>query len=609
MDAAMDAAPGSAGPPRTTAGTVVGTPAYMSPEQALGEEVSPASDIYSLGLILQFLFTGIPARPTDLTTMELLQRAGRGESRKIEGVPADIAALIRAMKSFGPGDRPSASAVAQRLGRIRSKAKRRLRWAAAAVLAAAAAGAGVKYTVDLRHERAQARTAQAEAETARDQAEAVNEFLVTLLGSASPGETLGQEVTVRQVLDRAAAELPLREDLDSDAKVRFLMIVGNVYRDLGLFDGARSVLEVAVELADREGPVEARIDAQARIELGMLELTDGSLEAARRHYLRAAEIVEQRMTDNLQARFVALGGLGHVYAREGRLDAAREAYGDALGLIRRVKPPGDPQIGLALGNLGYIMMEQGDWEAASDVTSEALEIFEVSLGPDHPVVARAANNLANCQGELGRLEEAYSLHGRVVGIRERVLGPDHPDTAQALANLAGVAAQLKRFDEAEERLDRAAAIVTATHGEDHPERIHVLLVQAELAEARGDLESAESLARDAYGRAVGLEGIHAVLRDAEARLIGTLITNGKPTEALAVAEDALERRMEVPVPDQELVGDAWFGVAKASWAVGDAGRTRGALEAAREAGFELEAVTEPGGLAELAHEVAAGASL
>ena len=226
---------------------------------------------------------------------------------------------------------------------------------------------------------------------------------------------------------------------------------------------------------------------------------------------------------------------------------------------------------------------------------------------DHPVVARAINNLANSEQELGRVESAYGLHLRVVEIREKVLGPDHPDTAQALANLAGAAAQLGRFDEAEERLDRAASVVVAVHGEDHPERVHILLVRAEVAEGRGDLESAELFARDAYSRAIALEGAHGVMRDAEARMIETLLLRGRNTEALQIAEDVLGRRLEALEPDRDLVGEAWFDVARASWAVGDSDRARTALRAARDAGVELTRVSEPPGLAALAREAAGGA--
>jgi hypothetical protein len=132
------------------------------------------------------------------------------------------------------------------------------------------------------------------------------------------------------------------------------------------------------------------------------------------------------------------------------------------------------------------------------------------------------------------------------------------------------------------------------------------LVEAELAEAAGDRGSAETLARDAYARAVALEGDHAVLRTAETRLIHSLVATGKTAEAVEIADEALERRTTAAEPDRELIGDAWLGVAWASWQAGDAARARSALEAAVEVGDDLSDVTEPPELVRMAREVAGG---
>ena len=61
----------------TMPGIILGTPMFMSPEQANSEPVTPAADLYSFGLLLQWLFTGVNAyEPTD----DMDSHAGNGRT-------------------------------------------------------------------------------------------------------------------------------------------------------------------------------------------------------------------------------------------------------------------------------------------------------------------------------------------------------------------------------------------------------------------------------------------------------------------------------------------------------------------------------------------------
>ena len=102
--------PNSSGSSETSPGSALGTPAYMSPEQARGDldQLGPRSDVYSLGATLYCLLTGKPPQEGD-DVGELLRRVERGEfprPRQLDPSidPALEAVCLKAM-SLQPGDR------------------------------------------------------------------------------------------------------------------------------------------------------------------------------------------------------------------------------------------------------------------------------------------------------------------------------------------------------------------------------------------------------------------------------------------------------------------------------------------------------------------------
>ena len=105
MNRASQEAPAPVRVNATAYGITVGTPLFMSPEQASGEELTTASDIYSFGLMLQAMFTGAEPYAEGLTAHQIMVKASRGDTLPVTGVRRDVTALIKSFKALAPSDR------------------------------------------------------------------------------------------------------------------------------------------------------------------------------------------------------------------------------------------------------------------------------------------------------------------------------------------------------------------------------------------------------------------------------------------------------------------------------------------------------------------------
>ncbi len=521
---------------RTAPGKVVGTAGCMSPEQARGEEVSVASDMYSFGLLMQELFTGKPPYDPDLEGIDLLREVQKGRTLPVTGVDAHLTDLIESLKSLAPESRPSASEALQSLRWIGDKPRRRNRTLAVGLALLLVTAGVVKYTWDLRQERDAAVRSQLAAELSRRQEDEIAGFLTDLFKVSDPGEAHGSTVTARELLDQGAQRI--RRDLREQPAVqaRLLDTIGRVYFKLGLYGEARPLLEDALRL--RRKPGEDRLDLSESLEhLALLDQAQNRPEAEGR-YLEALRLREGRLGRRHPEVAKLLSNLGVLYGVRGEYPKAEGLFREALAIREATLGPWHPDVAVSLNNLAMSLNAQGEirhaeplllrglkirervlppdhpdlaanLEAlavlyqdqhrgaeAEQLHRRALAIWEKVLGPDHPRTALILTNLANTLvTEAGKSGEAEVLLRQAIRIRERALGPNHPQLASSLRSLADLCREEKRYAESEALYRRALAIYDASYPPGHPERQALLKGYAALLRATGRGEAAAALGR------------------------------------------------------------------------------------------------------------------
>ena len=549
----------------TRRGAVMGTPAYMSPEQARGEPATTASDMYSFGLLLQALFTGRPPYPSGLGSTELIARALRGETVPVTGLPNDLTALIERLKAPAPAARPTAVEAAERLAWIRDKPQRRLRRIAAAAVVAVAVLGAVKYTLDLRRERAAAVAAQQEAERRRGQAEDLVQFMLgDLRGRLEPvGRLDALDGVADKALDYFASlseEELTGEDLFRRSKA--LTQIGEVRVAQGdLAAAERSLLEAhrqAVDLAGREPGNGEWLMGLGAIEfwLGNIHWLRGDLAAAERRFQSYLLVADRLVTldgDKPEWRLEQ----AYAHSNLGSVQQARGDHAGALGHFRltvdakrelvRVEPARaswQKELASSLSWLGESLLGQGELVAARTEYEAGRDILVrlVDAEPDNTqyryMLAIAHNKVATVAELMGRGEEAERGFELSLG-GHRVLAEMDPANADWRREVAV----------SHQRLGRVVATRAPAEGLRHLRRSTEML-EALLAADPSHTERRLDLAhaRTDLGRALLATGLPA---EAERELRAALAT----VEATDPAS-AGERRRRVEAEARAELGDA-----------------------------------------------------
>lgn len=577
---------------RTRIGEVMGTPEYMSPEQALGRSVDTRSDIYSLAVITYELLTGaLPIGDGDggepVADDELRRRLRDDEPRRPSsrvgatgGRGPEIAAargtdlrslrralrgdldwvLVRALAKEPDRRYDSAAAFAADLeahlrdqpveagppsGAYRAgKFFRRHRVGVAAgalVVVALIAATAVSSSLYLRAE-----AARRGAETERRKSEEVNAFLQQTLGRADPVESQSREdLPVRTILDEAAWRIPTTLGDQPQVAAALHLTIGNAYRNLGLDDRALDNLGQALELRERAGDRGGVIEA--RLALAEVRMARGEHEQAEALARRALAESSTRSVAGSPWGARARWLLGRVMARRGDYEAAEATFRRALAATRSV---GDPEVEARVRrDLGLLLADRGRLAEAIPELEAAVARRRDALGPDHSEVAEALSDLAWVLTKVGQEKRALELSREALATVERVYPSDHPQVALARDGVAAALTEMGRYAEAIAERERVVASFRRSLGDGHVYVAHALNNLALALELQGDVRRAIDVYREATDRYQAILGReHPDLASARNNLARAYRVHGDREAAERECRESLRIRRAVLAP-------------------------------------------------------------
>lgn len=565
------------------------SPQYAAPEQISGGIVGTHTDIYQLGLLLDELLSGVPARQLRDGSMEQWVSSGLSEplppahrfrssdradqiarerdssveklARKLSG---DLRWIIAKACSLEPENRYHSTDEMRadvqafldgRPVRARKPSARYLlrrfvgrhRWAVAATIAALAslsalAGLSVYQANEAERQRVLAVSQEKIASQEALKQQEVKEFLLDLFRYADPAVNLSNSVTAEAMLDRAEQRL-LQDVADPLTKASLSQAIGAAYFGLGLIAEAEQHLIAAVTQFESLNETASKDYALAAYTLGQLYLAqvDEAADTYHRKALRAREQLYPQGHPELAESLLSVArARRHLESRESTM----ATYDRALQIIKRYQGQQSPAYAQALGQLASFLGSRGEFEQALPHSQLAYEIASATMDNRDPRLASLVSLLGTLESDSGRLQAAEKHLTEALRIYENTYDKLHPKVLSTTANLSSLHSYLGNLDEMITLAQRHLEAVITVFGEVSPKAAFGWDLLGESWFVAADYERAVDAHQRAIDIQVQLDQTQYALRSQMSKGRALLLT-GRVEEAHAALQQAIAEKVGV----------------------------------------------------------------